>query len=170
MSKESKESKTINDNLLGERYVKFGVKYIHVPSLLKGYLALRTENCKYIKNRPSKSISPEMKNIFLDIIFKNKFDEAADANLSETEQKLFDDTCSYSRMSMHCIARRISITEKEKTELIGKFNVLKGELLAGNTNPEVIKKMRNILLELKAKKMIPKPHYDELMSEIVACI
>lgn len=160
----------MNDNLLGETFVKFGEKYIHIPSLIRGYLALRTASLRYINNRPSKMISKDLKNIFLDILFKNKFDSAKYDQLEEKEQRLFDETCNFCRMSTHALEKRNSITEREKKDLIGKFDVLKGELLAGNTNPDLIKKMRNILLELKAKKLIAKNHYDQLISEIVACI
>jgi hypothetical protein len=171
MSKSAdKNTKQVNENLLGERFVRFGDKYIYVPSLMKGYLSLRTSNQRYIKDRPAKPISRELKEIFLDIVFKNSFATAKYDQLSEDEQELFDDVCRYSRMTTHDIEKRVSITEKQKNDLIGKFNVLKGELLAGNSNPDLVKKMRNILLELKAKKLIPKQYYDQLISEIVACI
>lgn len=167
---EDKQAKQINDNLLGERFVKFGNRFIHMPSLIKGFMSIRTSGGKYIKNRPMRSISRELKEIFLDIIYKNNFESAKYDKLSPEEQEYFDELCRYTRMSTHSIEKRISITEKQKNELLGQFNVLKGELLSGNDSPDIIKKMRNILLELGAKQLIPKQHYNLLLSEIVACL
>jgi len=166
----SEEKTQVNESLIGKKIVPFGKKFISMSSLLKNSLSLRTENQKYVKGKRSVPISDGLKNIILDIIFKNNFEPKEYYKLDEEEQRLFDDTCSFAGLLTHNIAKLTSNTSKTRAELTGKFNVLKGELLAGNNSPEILKKMRNILLELKAKNLISKAHYDKLLSEIVACI
>lgn len=157
-------------NLMGEKLIKIGDKYIHMPNLLKGVLALRTPNKGYPKNRVHIIISPELKNMFLDIIFENKFDKVAYEKLSPEEQKVFDDTLVFCKFSTHNIAKAISYSEREKTELLRQFDVLKGEVLAGNNSPDLLKKMRNLLLDLNKKKYISKDIYNKLLAEVLACI
>ena len=166
----SADTPKINDALLGEKLIRFGIKYIHIPNLMKNYLSMRTENKKYVKSKPAVPISNELKNIFVDMLYKNKFDANDYYKLKESEQKLFDDTCNFAGVHTHNIAQITSHTSKERNELISKFNVLRGELLAGNNAPELLPKMRNILLELKAKNLISKSHYDKLINEIIACM
>lgn len=161
---------TTNDMLIGQKLVPLGRKMLHVPNLLRGYMALRTATGKYVKGRKARPISEGFKNILVDIIFKNKFDSKDYYKLDEQEQLLFDDTCVFCGINTHSIAKLMTHTSKSKAELIGKFDVLKGELLAGSNAPELLKEMRNILLELKSKDMISRSHYDKLISEIVACI
>lgn len=168
--KEEKDSYVINESLLGEILLPLGLKFIHMPSLLKGFLSLRTENKKYAKNRIKISISNELKNMFLDIVFKEKFKQDDYNKLVDAEQKLFDDTCNYCKFMTHNIAMMNTHSNREKNELMRKFEVMKGEILAGNSSTQLIKDMRNIVLELRSKKYIPKDMYDKLIEDIVACL
>jgi hypothetical protein len=66
----------------------------------------------------------------------------------------------------HAIARGIFKSAVDREELLKQFEVLKGELLAGNDSKEIIKKMRSILIELRDKNFIPKGTFDKLMTDI----
>jgi hypothetical protein len=161
---------TIDEMLLGERYLPFGKKYIYMPSLMKNLFSLRSSGKYHIRTRPSVQISDAMKDMVLEILFKKRFDKAKYRALPESEQKLFDDACSFCGIYTHGLAGLLTHSEREKTEMLREFEVLRGELLAGNDSRELVKKMRNMLLELHSKRYIPKTHYDRLIAEILACL
>ena len=68
------------------------------------------------------------------------------------------------------IMDKISIPTPSKDKLeqdIHQFEVMKGELLAGNDSPELIKKFKLILLRLSKNGTIPKREASELMEELL---
>ena len=158
------------DKILGENLIPFGKIYIHIPNLLKGYLALRNSNKKYIKHKPMIPISHELKQIFIDILYKNKFEQTAYDALDDKSKKIFDDACVYAKFMTHGVSRLMSYSIREKEELLKKYELLKGEIESGSDSKEIIKTMRNILLELRAKRYIPKHHYDILINDVVNCL
>jgi len=68
------------------------------------------------------------------------------------------------------IMDKISIPTPSKDKLeqdIHQFEVMKGELLAGNDSPELIKKFKLILLRLSKNGTIPKREASEIMEELL---
>lgn len=68
------------------------------------------------------------------------------------------------------IMDKVSIPTPSKDKLeqdIHQFEVMKGELLAGNDSPELIKKFKLILLRLSKNGTIPKREASELMEELL---
>ena len=72
-------------NESSELYIPFGNKFLYAPSLLKNKLSMRTVNKGYPKGWRTVDISQQFKNIILDIIYKNKFEESAYNSLSDEE-------------------------------------------------------------------------------------
>lgn len=176
MSKEAAEKKNEKKSaetelaLIGEKFIPFGDKYLSQPCLIRGYLSVRTRNKNYSKTWPMKPISFKFKGMLLDIIYKNRFEVKDYNSLTEEEKILFDKLCAYCKMQTQAISRIHTSSQREREDLLSRFNIMKGELLAGNSNPEIIRNMRNILLELRSKDYIPKNYFDKLMAEIVACL
>jgi hypothetical protein len=178
MSKDSAEKKNdkkatipeLDSLLIGEKFIPFGDKYLSQPCLIRNYLSVRTKNKNYSKTWPMKPISFKFKKMLLDIIYKNKFEVKDYDALTEDEKILFDKLCGYCKMQTQAISRIHTSSQREREDLLSKFNILKGELLAGNSNQDIIRNMRNILLELRSKDYIPKNYFDKLMAEIVACL
>jgi hypothetical protein len=68
------------------------------------------------------------------------------------------------------ILDKLSIPQPSKDKLeqdIHQFEVMKGEILAGNDSPEVIKKFKLILLKLTKTGTIPKREGMEMMEELL---
>ena len=69
------------------------------------------------------------------------------------------------------ILDKLSIPQPSKDKLeqdIHEFEVMKGEILAGNDSPEVIKKFKLILLKLTKTGTIPKREGMEMMEELLS--
>ena len=160
-----------NIHLVGEKIIPFGERFINYPSLLHNKLTILGKTGKYAaKYFRSQSVSHELKNIFLDIIFKNQFSPNEYDNLSDDEKLLFDKAIAYARISTHQIGRHLLHSERKKREMLKTFEIYRGELLAGNNSIELLKKMRALLFELRRKDYIQKGDYDKLIVEIANCI
>ncbi len=160
----------INQDLIGQEFVQFGVKHLHYPSLLKGYLAMRSANRGPCHGWPRHAISFELKCMLLDLTFKGQFDQDKYNELAQSEKDLFDRACIFAKLSIQSISRMKKASDRERGEMTAKFEIMKGELLAGNDSKELIKKLRNLLIEMKDKKYIAPAKYNSLMQDILNCI
>ena len=87
-------------------------------------------------------ISPKFCQIINSIIYENKFDEADYDELSVDEQKKFDDLLTLCRVdgkTAMSLVRHKKYNDDELKKSIDRFNILKGEIVAGNDNPDISK-------------------------------
>jgi len=176
---DKKEENSV-DEKLRLKLVPFGKKMVHMPGLLRCHLAFRTISGGYPKSFQPKTISNEFKNIMLDIILHDDFNEDSYAGLTDEEQKYFDEICVYSKIFLadtdgssgvsEKLAKLNSFSARDKKEMFNRFNLLRGEVLSGNNSIEVLKEMRNILLIMKSKRYIQKHLFDTLITDIVTCL
>jgi len=155
---------------IGSKHMSFGSKYIYMPHMLENQLSFRSKSKKYTGRSKRKPISDALKKIFIDIIFYKKFCQKDYDDLAEEEQLLFDEACSYAGVLTNNIAKAETHSSKKKKELMKQFEVYKGELLMGNDNTDLLRKMRNLLMQLKKDALIANNTYDKLMAEILLCI
>ncbi len=106
----------------------------------------------------------------LDLLAEGSFDEKKYEELAPPEQELFDRACQYANVQTLAINRALRSSDRDRQELLRRYEVLKGELLAGSDSREVLKKMRNLLIEMYSKNYIPASKYNRLISEIVTCL
>lgn len=160
-------STPVNTDLIEQEYLQFGKKYVHYPSLLKSYLVMNTGNKKRAAGWPRKAISYELKSMLLDLVYRQHFEQARYDQLARAEQDLFDRAVTYGGLQVHSIAKMKRVSDRERGEMIAEFDILKGEVLAGNDSKELIKKMRNLLIEMKNRKYISISKYNLIMSDIL---
>lgn len=152
------------------KLLPFGNKWIHGPNLLNCTLQLRSFRGYTAKNFPTRHISVDMKNLISGVVIDKVFDQTLYDSLPEVEQKLFDDACKYVGYNQHLFGGGQSHSQKEKTELISKYELLRDEFNAGNRGNIVLKQMRQILLELQTKGYVRGKQLELLLMNIVACI
>jgi hypothetical protein len=167
---DEKKAPNVNQDLIGQEFVQFGEKHLHYPSLLKGYLSMRSANRGACHGWPRHAISFELKCMLLDLTFKSQFDQDKYNELVQSEKELFDRAGQFAKLSIQSISRMKKASDRERGEMIAKFEIMKGELLAGNDSKELIKKLRNLLIEMKDKKYIALTKYNSLMHDILNCI
>ena len=119
-----------------------------------------------VKGYPQKRITKELGSVVRNIIGGSvpKFEDL---------QNLDDDDKEY----LHRVASKAGILDKisipspskDKTEKdIHEFEVMKGEILAGNDSNELIKKFKIILLRLSKNGSIPKRESVEIMEDLIS--
>lgn len=149
--------------------VDFGRYKLNVNSLNQGFLHLRYKKGAYIAGRPRIPISQELAAVFFNLIYHGKFEEEQYDELSEDDKKLFDDTLEFAHMSKYKdvdLFKHKRYNSKEKKEDINRFNLLKGQLLSGNDNKNVIKEFKALLIKMLNDKTIDKSQANKIFYEL----
>jgi hypothetical protein len=56
----------------------------------------------------------------------------------------------------------------ETDELINKYNVMKGQILAGNDNKKMVQEFKESILRLSELKLMPKSQVREILMDLTA--
>ena len=142
-------------------YAPFGKHQINLKKLKGGRLQLRSKTNNVIANLKSKMLTKNMKVII------DKFISGQDI-LFEDIEVLNDDEKNYlAEIAEKCnINDRLRIPSPKLTKIqsdINKFNILRGELIAGNDSKELVKDFKVLLLKLMNSKHISKSDGNEIM-------
>ena len=144
------------------RFKRFGKYYISLPSLNKNKIYIITgsnETAKYKKEL----ISNELKHIIKQILNDN-FDIEDEVDL------LFDNERVVLRDILDlCDIANIFDLNKDtaKAKLISKFNIMKNEILSGNTSKELLDEFSSLLDELLIKALLSRPEYNKLKKILI---
>jgi len=57
-----------------------------------------------------------------------------------------------------------STTKSNEDKLKDKFYLLRGSIMAGNNNPQLLRKFKNVLLKMKNNKLISLQEYNEILN------
>jgi hypothetical protein len=162
-----KEYKTKNEPNLGNYFISLN-------QLKNGYLRVRYPSGSNVFSFPKKKITSDLKTIIQRIIFERQFEEEDYENLSEEEQKLFDDLldlCSINRTKKSeftdIVYKHKRHSDKIRDQDIKRFDLLKGQILAGNNNPDILKELKLLLLKMKDKKFISNSDFNRTIYDLM---
>ena len=146
-------------------YKTFGKYVIHL-----GHLADRNvANFKYpslgsIPHIKPLTISEEYKEFILDTLDNGRPNERLLKNLSIEEQKHFEKVCLGAGL-LDTFKIKRGNTEEEK-KAVDRFNVLRGEVLAGNNNEKVIKELKLLIIKLMNDGKLNKNEATNMLIEL----
>ena len=152
------------------KYYEFGNYLIHVPHLEKGFLSIKYPSEAPVKEFPKEIISSCFIRMLNDMIGTKKFNTDDYEELEDYEKELFDRLITFAKIERNDIdnmSKHRKITDKQRDTDIKRFNILKGEIIAGNDNPNVIKEMKSLLVKLHDQKIIGKSDFNKIMQTIV---
>lgn len=147
-------------------YKTFGKYVVHVP-----YLHNNTANFKYkslggipaIKPMP---ISNEYKDFILDVLATGKMNEKDLRRLDKKEVKHFEKVVSGAGLNGHFKLNKS--TDDEEVKDLARFELLRGEYLAGNNAPTLIKELRSHVLKFMDGGRIKRKDGMGLLAELSA--
>lgn len=146
------------------KFAPMGRYLINKRQLDKDIVAIKRPAGSTIPNLPSQRVSRNLGNVIRKIVGNGvpTFDELN--SLTDEE-----------RVYLHKVARESRIDDKlniptpkkdEDEKDINQFEILKGQILAGNDNIELVKKFKTIILKLSKKDLIPKAQVKELLLDL----
>jgi len=153
------------------KFLQFGNYVIPKKLLDKNYFSLRypERTKKQVEYFTNKLITPNFRNLILEITINktslNKIQHLYD-ELDEDEKELFDNALSFSKLTSkegQDYYRHKSLNDKQKTQIIARFKLLRGSVMAGNNSEDVIKELKIILLKMISNKMISQKDASDMM-------
>lgn len=149
----------------GHSHVPFGKYIINKTKLDNDIVLLKYIKGEGIKGHPQKKISNKLGSVIRTII-------GGEVPKFEDLNKLDEDEKEY----LHKVSSKAGILDKlsipapskDKQEKdVHQFEVMKGQILAGNDSPEIIKGFKLLLLRLSKNGTIPKREGVELMEDLI---
>jgi hypothetical protein len=147
-----------------QRFVPLGRYVINSHRLQDDIVAIKRPRGGCLKDFPSTRISRRLGAVIRNIVGGgvptfNDLDE-----LDDNERAYLHKLAKESN-----ILERLSIPAPKKSEIdkeLNDFEIMKGEIIAGNDNKELIKKFKMLILKLSNKNIIPKPQVRELLFDL----
>jgi hypothetical protein len=126
-----------------------------------GKLQMRSSNNNQIHNLKSQNITKNIRDILLKLN-KNEIINFSDVDKLNT----------YEKDQLYMIGKQLHITQlfdipstlkSQEDKLKDEFILLRGSLLAGNNNPDLLRKFKKVILKMKNNKLISLQEYNEVL-------
>jgi len=128
-----------------DRFIQFGNHLLHYPKLLEGEFNLRYKSGANHTKFPNFNISKDYKQFIIDTLTNQKINHNLFKFLPNIEQTHFKNLLRESGLS-HLHKVKTTIEDEEKNDH-NRFNILQGEINAGNNNRKMIDEFKNLLLK-----------------------
>jgi hypothetical protein len=149
-----------------ERYGRIGDHIIKLQPLEKNILTINTPNGWAVKGLPSKTISSNLVNVFKEIVGEGVPKYSSIEDLTEGEKDFLNKIARITK-----IEDRVKVKTPTKTDLdklVNRFEILKGEICAGNNSNELVKEFKKIIMTLSNEGMLPKGQAREILMDLVS--
>ena len=145
-------------------YVPFGKFLINRKKLVDGVVMIKRHGGQFMPDMKTRRVSPN-----LTVVFK-KIAGGALPSFSELE-KLDDDEREYlkfvSNKSNLSSKLDVPTPKKDKNEqLINQFEIMRGQMIAGNDSKDLFRKFKQILVEMLERDLIPKGQAKDILLEM----
>lgn len=148
-------------------YRTFGKYVIHMKHLKgKGVANFKYPSLGSIPSIKPKPITEEYREFIIDILETGKPNERQFRRLSEDEREHFERVCSGAGLLEHFRMKRTG--DDEDKERVDRFNILRGEVLAGNNNENVIKELRGLVVRFINEGRITRQEGTNMLMELSA--
>jgi len=147
------------------KYIKFGKYYVNNHLLNDNILSLRTSKGTQIPKMTSYKMSTGF-GVVIQKIIKGSSPSYEELNSLTDEEKQYLYKVSKSSNILDKIAIPTPSKAVEEKE-IHRFNVLKGEIMAGNDNKDVIKEFKVLALKLSRNNILPKSKISEILEDLL---
>lgn len=146
-------------------FISFGKHFINNNKLQDGVISLRHKSGAGLPNFPSRKVSQNLSSIIKTIV-------GGGMPSYNDVDKLSDEEKNY----LHQISKKSDLTQmlaiptpsKDKMEKdFNQFEIMKGEIMAGNDSKDLIKKFKVLLLKLVNTGQLPKQQVQEIMTELL---
>lgn len=147
------------------KLLPIGKYWLYVPSLFdESLVMIRTPNkSTYIQTRKM-MISELFKRVLLETIESGSLNRSDFNRLSDDEQKYLYYIAQKTKVE-HKVGFPANFEANDSAD-IDRFNLVRGEILAGNNDPSLIREMRHLIVKLVAEDKIRKRTVSDLLYEL----
>jgi len=149
-----------------ENYVPFGRYIIQRHRLADNTLMMRHKRGGAIIAFPTHKISTALSKIFKKLIKKEMPSYEEVGNLSKDEQGFLHKVIKHAQLEDQM--RIPSPNKSEEEQQNDRFEILKGEISAGNDSPELIKEFKQLLFKFIQEGKIPRRQGHEILMDLTS--
>lgn len=138
-----------------ELYYSFGVFAVHKKSLGDNILNLKYKSFSQVHKYPKRQISDDLKDILVDAIETKKINNKLFNALTDSDKSFLTELVNEAKLretfpNIFKSGNGIAINEPA----LERWEIVKGEFLAGNSNAEIKKEMRVLINQFMKQKLI----------------
>jgi len=146
-------------------YTQFGRYFINKHRLEgEGIVAFRQPSGNTIGTLPTEKISRPLAKVIKTLVGKGIPSYEDIASLSKEEKNKLHHICKTCRVDSPAVPKMKGEGEQEED----RFNILRGEIIAGNDSPKIAKEFKVMLMKFVAEGRIPKRQANEILHELLA--
>lgn len=145
-------------------YIEFGRYILHVPSLKKQVLNIKHQSGGVIPSLPRQTMSSELTDLFLDLVENKKINPRIYDTLNDKDKQVFSNICFKAGIE-ETLGFGLKVPDDEKEEF-NRFQLLRGEVSAGNNAPQVLRELKSYILKFMSTGRIRKNEGYEILAEI----
>jgi hypothetical protein len=146
-------------------YTQFGRYFINKHRLEgEGIVAFRQPSGNTIGSLPTEKVSPRLAKVIKTLVGKGipSYEDISALDKAEKEKLCkITKTCNVDNPA-------IPVMKSEDKQEEDRFNILRGEIIAGNDNPKIAKEFKVMLMKFVAEGRIPKRQANEILHELLA--
>jgi hypothetical protein len=151
-----------------ERYAGFGRYVIHTPSLQKGVFNVKYPSLANIAGLPQTRMSGGFRDFVTSVLQSGKMNMRAYRDLSDGERKLFNSACRRAGLEeVLGIDDDAFQNEEIRRQLVQRYNILTGEITAGNDSDLIKKELKKILINMLDMGLVNRSQALSLMVELL---
>ena len=144
-------------------YKQFGKYLIHRHKLEDGIVMIKTPSGAKIKALPTHSVSPQLRDVLKVMADGGKPQYHHVQGLGLSEKEKFHHIVKHAQADLEVPSPHKETIDKEMT----RFDILRGEIGAGNDNHEIIREFKSMLLKFIREGRIPRREGSEVMEELM---
>lgn len=147
------------------KWISFGKFKLDATRLMDNHLVLRTHVGSTVTNIPTRRISPALASILTTLTNDTQPNLDDMYKLSDEDKRLLNDLMKRA----HLIGKGIAVPSHDKTDDnadIKRFEIMQGELGAGNDSHELIKSYKLQILLLLKKGLLRKPEANDHLMQL----
>lgn len=153
----------VKRNETASAYVEFGRYLLYTPSLELNVLKVVYPKSRVpVPSLHNYSLSPALSTLLTQLVDRGVLSETQLAQLSKPELSLLRKICKTCQIEKSVL---LPDDEQEKKD-IARFNILRGEVAAGNDSREILKELKQYIIRFSASGLISRSKATELLLHI----
>jgi len=143
-----------------EQYAKLGRYHIVLPKLRDDIVAIHNTQYKALPQYKTQRVSVDVGNVLRKIVGGGSpsFDDLS--KLNENDKSVLDHIARVTKMAVELP------TPSNDKEDANQFEIMKGEIMAGNDSKEMIKRFKVLILKMSHNGRLPKSQCKDLLIEL----
>jgi len=144
-----------------KKFIPFGRFVINKNRLDKGVLAIKRPSGSVIAQFPSQRISPKVQKILTNIIGGSLHSFEDYSELDDDERTYLHKLSEFSNIDSRLRLPAPKLNKDDQDT--NRFEILKGQILAGNDNTQMVKEFKLLILKLSRNKLLPSGQTRDLL-------